>query len=350
MIAYKFRSGRGTKDSEGKDVFVRDIELLTRDTIYLPTVEQLNDPAEALVDDSVSRLELQILEPLVPKESYNKVKECLDDLLGRIHNAGIYSLSKRIDNELMWAYYASGHSGYAIIIDTDVLANSFGHGKWGGMHEIDVHYSAKLPRFEIDKIGKQKFEETLSCLVGTKSKAWEHEAELRLVFDKGGRCLKIDYRAVKGFVFGYRMAAEDIDYVMKAFAGRDLEYYKMTLKDGSYRLLRQRLKDEYPVTEKYCPNNVEYDVEELLEGDKVIGGVGYEYRSFVEQALKEVSREPFVTGISHIIVDDEQRHPHILIWTSIQQDGSIRPMRSFEYDLIEGALCRTVGNQGESRR
>jgi len=53
MIAYKYRSGRGAKDSNGKDVFERDIELLSRDTIYIPTVEQLNDPAEALVDDGV---------------------------------------------------------------------------------------------------------------------------------------------------------------------------------------------------------------------------------------------------------------------------------------------------------
>ena len=104
------------------------------------------------------------------------------------------------------------------------------------------------------------------------------------------------------------------------------------------------MNDKYPVTEKYSPNNVEYDVEELLEGDKGIGGVGYKYRSFVEQALKEVSREPFVTGISHIIVADDQKYPHILIWTSIKQDGSVRRMRSFEYDLIEGLLCRKAGD------
>lgn len=53
MIEYKFRSGRGTKDSEGRDVFMRDIELLSHDTIYVPMVEQSNDPSEALVDDSI---------------------------------------------------------------------------------------------------------------------------------------------------------------------------------------------------------------------------------------------------------------------------------------------------------
>ena len=59
MIAYKFRSGRGTKDSEGKNVFERDMTLLSRDTIYVPTVEQLNDPTEALVDDSIFETQLR---------------------------------------------------------------------------------------------------------------------------------------------------------------------------------------------------------------------------------------------------------------------------------------------------
>jgi hypothetical protein len=53
MIAYKYRSGRGIKDKEWKDIFERDIELLSHDTIYIPTIEQLNDPAEALFDDSL---------------------------------------------------------------------------------------------------------------------------------------------------------------------------------------------------------------------------------------------------------------------------------------------------------
>lgn len=56
MIAYKYRSGRGLKDDSGNDLFERDIQLLAQDRIYVPTVGQLNDPAEALVDDQVFRI------------------------------------------------------------------------------------------------------------------------------------------------------------------------------------------------------------------------------------------------------------------------------------------------------
>lgn len=341
MIAYKFRSGRGTMDREGKDVFERDIDLLSRDTIYVPTVAQLNDPAESIVDDGVFQSMLQYFKKHGPKDSVKLVEESFKNLNNRVRSCGIYSLSKKIDNELMWAYYASGHCGYAIIFDTKVLSRSFSFGDWGGMYDFDIKYSSKLPRFDINKVTKNEIIKVLSCFVGYKSKAWAHEEEHRLVFDKGGDCLKIDFRAIKGFVFGCRMKEEDIDYVMKTFSGRDYVYFKVVLKDGSYKLSLKELTDKYPTFVKYSPNNVVYDIEALLEGDKFSGGVGDKYRSFVEEALREVSKEPFVTGIYILLVTDDKEYPNILIWTNIKQDGNFRPVRSFEYEIREGRIVRT---------
>lgn len=340
MIVYKYRSGRGSKDSEGRDIFERDLELLSKNSIYIPTSEQLNDPAEALVDVNDFKAILSFCKVFGVNDSIKNVEDQFSKFYNGIRSAGIYSLSKKNDNELMWAYYASGHTGYAIIFDTDVLSKSFGHVQFGGMYEFDVNYSNKLPQFDITKIGKEDIVKTLSCFLGNKSKAWEHEAEHRLVFDKGGRCLKIDYRAIKGFVFGYRMEEEDIDYVMNLFSGRGLEYYKVKRKDNSYKLFKERLADKNPNATLYSPNHVEYDIEELLKNDKFIGGSGYKYRQFVEQALCVVSREPFVMGISHIVVTDDQKWPHIMIWTEWNQEGSFRKMRSFEYNVIGDTLVR----------
>ena len=334
MIAYKYRSGRGTKDDYGKDIFERDIELLSHDTIYIPTIEQLNDPAEALFDDSLFNLQMKLFKPFAYSGSMERVNDALRDLYNKVRSSGIYSLSREPANELMWAYYASGHCGYAIIFDTEVLSRSFREVKYDNMYEIDVAYSTKLPQFDITKIKGQSIEETLQCFVGNKSQAWKHEGEHRLVFDKGGRKLKIDYRAIKGFVFGSRMAEEDIVFIMKIFSGRDLDYSKIELKDNSYELSLKKLKDMYPTVEKYCPNKVEYGIEELLKNDKLIEGVGYKYRTFVETALKEVSREPFVIGIDHIVVRDDQKYPNIVIWTKINQEDTYRPYRKFEYDVV----------------
>ena len=155
MIAYKYRSGKGTKDSEGNDVFKRDIDLLSQDKIYIPTVAQLNDPAEAFVDDRAFNFQLQLLKTFGAKnDDIQSVKNRLISFKERILSSGIYSLSKKNDNELMWSYYASGHCGYAIMFDTEVLANSFDQGKWGGMYKLDMKYSSKLPQFDISKITK----------------------------------------------------------------------------------------------------------------------------------------------------------------------------------------------------
>ena len=340
MIVYKYRSGRGSKDNEGRDIFERDIELLSKDSIYLPTSKQLNDPAEALVDVNIFKIILSFCKRFGVNDSIKNVEDHFRKFYNDIRSAGIYSLSKKIENELMWAYYASGHTGYAIIFDTDVLSRSFDQGKWGGMYEFDVNYSNKPPQFDITKIGKDGVVKTLSCFLGNKSKAWEHEAEHRLVFDKGGRCLKIDYRAIKGFVFGCRMDDDDIDFVMKIFSGRNLDYYKIKMKEGSYKLNKESLIDRYPSAVQYSPNNVEYDIEELLVSDKLIDGCGYKYRKYVEEALCEVCREPFVTEISHIVVTDDQKWPHILIWAEWNQEGSFRKMRSFEYNVRGDSLIR----------
>lgn len=338
MIAYKYRSGRGTKDDNGKDIFERDIELLSDDTIYIPTIEQLNDPAEALFDDSLFNLQMKLFKPLASGGAMERVKDSVRDLYNKVCSSGIYSLSKEPANELMWAYYASGHCGYAIIFDTEVISRSFKEVKYNNVNEFDVAYSTKLPQFDITKIMGQSIVDMLKCFVGNKSKAWKHEAEHRLVFEKGGRRLKIDYRAIKGFVFGSRMAEEDIDFIMKTFSGRDLDYSKIVLKENSYELSLKKLKDRYPTDEKYYPNKVEYDIGKLLKNDKLIEGVGYKYRAFVEAALKEVSREAFVIAIDHIEVKDNQKYPNIVIWTKINQEDTYRPFRKFEYEVVKGKL------------
>ena len=78
-----------------------------------------------------------------------------------------------------------------------------------------------------------------------------------------------------------------------------------------------------------------------VECDKFIEGVGYKYRPFVEEALNLVSQEPFVTEIYQILVTDDQQYPHILIWTYVKQDGNVRPVRSFEFDVIDCTLIRS---------
>ena len=51
-----------------------------------------------------------------------------------------------------------------------------------------------------------------------------------------------------------------------------------------------------------------------------------------------MSQEPFVTGIDHIVMRDDQKYPNIVIWTNIDQEDTYRPYRKFEYDVVSGRL------------
>lgn len=91
MIVYKYRSGRGIKDKNGIELFERDIQLLAQESIYIPTVAQLNDPSEAFVDDGIFKKALNLLIPMTSVESVDCVKENFQRLLDKIHSSGVYS-------------------------------------------------------------------------------------------------------------------------------------------------------------------------------------------------------------------------------------------------------------------
>ena len=106
MIAYKYRSGRGTKDSAGKDVLERDIALLSKDTIYVPTVEQLNDPAEALVDGSIFETQLRFFKKLGAGEILLTSMDCDGTKAGYD-----IELTKAISSAVKIPVIASGGAG-----------------------------------------------------------------------------------------------------------------------------------------------------------------------------------------------------------------------------------------------
>ena len=232
-IVYKYRPGRGpiTKDQNGKDIeiFERDLKSLSEDKIFVPTPKQLNDPTEGLFDDTALSNGLGFFKKLV-EESTIRVEQAYSKIKEQLKTAGIYSLSKTATNELMWAYYANGHNGYAIKIDTDVLYKSLNGGsRFANIHAFDVKYVDSLPIIDISIFNHKNSTEVIQRFVGCKSKSWKHEQEYRLIFDKGDELKHIDFRAIKGFVFGYLMPKEDIEYVMNLFKGRHLSYSKICL-------------------------------------------------------------------------------------------------------------------------
>lgn len=209
---YKYRGGIGVFDKDGNSIFKRDINTLVNNQIFLPTKKELNDPTEGFCNDDAIVSLLEIL-----KDHSAEVKRQYAGLLEKFTRVGIYSLSNNISNELLWAYYGSGHSGFAIEYDIDKLKESLNHNRYFQfIFDFNVEYSKSIPNADISVLHGKDITHTLKTFLGTKSLSWKHEEEYRLIVEGKG-LFNIDYRAVTGIYFGYRMQDSEIDFIMEKF-------------------------------------------------------------------------------------------------------------------------------------
>lgn len=341
-IAYKYRPGRGpiTTDANNHEieVFERDIKLLSENKIYVPTVKQLNDPSEAIVDDTPLYLGLRLLSPLA-RDSMRKVEDAYANFRQHIRKAGVYSLSKTPVSELMWAYYSNGHNGYAIIYDTDVLFESLNGGtKFANIHALDVKYVNAIPQIGVDLLSNKNSVDIIQYFIGSKSKSWEHEQEYRLVFDTGGEIKHIDYRAIKGFIFGHLMPQHDVEYIMDIFKGRHLTYYRARLNPKKYQLYIEKIEDKYEGAQNYHPNNTSYDFDVLIENAKFYDAVILNYKKEAREALEIVACEPFVEGIYLLCMYEDDNNPgtyQITVGADYSNPSVIQSKKVFRFQVTK---------------
>ena len=283
MKGYKYRSGIGILDKDGKSIFERDVNTIVNNQIYLPTKDELNDPTEGFYDDASF---IKLLETL--KGYSSEVKKQYYKLLDKFKNIGVYSLSKNNDNELLWAYYASGHTGFAIEYDIDILKESLNHNAYFQfVFDFDVDYVERIPQVDISLLHDKNPNLMLKTFLGSKSLSWEHEDEYRLIFDGNG-LFDIDYRAITGIYFGYRMHEDEEVFIMDKLKGRRLNYYKMELIDHSYKFKPKRIEDKYMDTPQYIANSLDYDIDKLLMPIELLGEEAYSYKDKLIQALEIV--------------------------------------------------------------
>lgn len=229
MKLYKYRS----------DIY-RDLLTLVNNQIYAPTVQHLNDPSETIVNDSKMYEVFDFIEKSGPpkniaKDNYAKIVDQVRTKLG------IFSLSKTVFNELLWAYYANGHKGFCIEYDFEQLKKSISKGH---LHSIfNVQYKNDIPEFSINSITDNLVDDTqfLKCLIATKSMAWEREEEIRITLYSSG-LLGISPESVTGIYFGFRMPESDKELIKASLASRDIKYYQMELKPNSYLLEAELIK------------------------------------------------------------------------------------------------------------
>ena len=322
--AYKYRGGRGILDKDGKSIFERDVATIVNNQLYLPTKDGLNDPTEGVYGDNALRMFFNVFS----KYSHN-VEEQYNKFTDKFSNVGVYSLSKSFDNELLWAYYASGHTGFAIEYDIDILEQSLNYNTYAQqLYKFDVEYLNDVPQIDISTIRGNEIVEMLKRFIGTKSSSWAHEKEVRLIFENTG-LFEIDFKAVTAIYFGHRMPDGDINYIMEKLKGRGLKYFKMVNVNNSYRFEAKEIEDKYSGAPKYVENCVSYDIDNLL----LCGGLNEEeittYKSYFINALETIKDDSNIKEFYLATISYDQHEPILRIFGNTK--NPLAPVKPFEF-------------------
>lgn len=324
--AYKYRGGQGILDKKRNSIFERDITTLANNQLYLPTKDILNDPTEGVYGDDALRMFFNVFS----KYSHN-VEELYNKFTDKLNNVGVYSLSKIFDNELLWTYYASGHTGFAIEYDIDVLEQSLNYNSYAKqLYVFDVEYLNDVPQIDISTIRGNGDIEILKRFMGTKSLSWAHEKEIRLISENTG-LLDIDYKAVTAIYFGCRMPNSDIDYIMEKLKGRSLKYYKMVNVNNSYRFEAKEIEDKYSDAPTYVTNSVSYDIDNILSNGSLEDFEIEAYRNYFIDAFEMVKNDPNIKEFYLATISYDRQEPILKIFGYTKTP--LAPIKCFEFKI-----------------
>ncbi len=302
MLVYKYRSA-GIDSEEIKYIFERDIKSLVNDEFFAPTRDSLNDPYEGFISIKIFKSQIQKIVNKNPHISENMkiVEKKLNVVLNHKDSSGIYSLSKNNLDELLWAHYANSHKGFCIEYDLDILLKlnkemAFPNNE---LSVFDIRYQKRPYNLTIKDMNNLKdVANFMSRILGYKSIKWKYENEIRIICAKSGT-VKYDYRAVKSIYFGLKMQKEQENEIMKKLQGRGIKYYKIKLKDNTYNLYPEPVKDLYETEKKYL-----YSIAPIQE--YAISNISDKYKEYYFKVAEIVRREPYCDSLEIIIIDKEK--------------------------------------------
>lgn len=246
---YRYRSMK-SQELEG---------IFTKREIYLPKPNDFNDPFECRprLTWHMSGLKRDLwLRKLVKKNNPSANRKTREQLINEfkikltsgteiikhsyeqfLNTTGLYCLSEKEDDILMWSHYTFGHRGLCIEFDAIHDAATSGRMLFG--QALKVNYSVELrPTVNVMDIGEP--EEYQKALL-TKSNHWEYEQEWRIIKTEGegGPGLKPFHpSSLTGVIFGALISPEDrqrlIDWI-KAYPTK-IALYQAKINETKYQL------------------------------------------------------------------------------------------------------------------
>jgi hypothetical protein len=243
MLVYKYRGGND-------EIFERDLISLEKNYFWSAGIEELNDPCEAITNNSLFKKQYSFLGKVFGIKSKGDLElldKSFDDFFDHDKKMGIYSLSQSFIDELLWAHYGNSHKGFCIGYDLDTLLLSDGPNN---IHSYPINYEKNPPKIGIMDIRNSSNGVLIKKLGFYKSKRWEYEKEFRIITNNIGKHF-YNYDALKSIYFGLQMPDSQKDQVMNRLKGRGINYYQIEQLNNTYKFGVRRIKNTYPTNSTY---------------------------------------------------------------------------------------------------
>ncbi|MBW8041043.1 MAG: DUF2971 domain-containing protein [Planctomycetes bacterium] len=231
MHLYKYRSLSTKKDKEDqKTIREYTSRILTHNEIYFAKPSEFNDPFDCGFhiscegDFQTHKNKLKELNPTSSEKEIDDVarkqlepdfikkteQELNDTIRLETEKCGIFTMSAKRDNLLMWPHYADYHQGICLEFKTT-------DGKLFGCDLLEVHYQRPYPNLSLyDKLDLDWVRKYLS----TKSEDWLYEEEWRITYIKTGLQL-YPPEELSGVILGACISNEDRELVLKWISERN---------------------------------------------------------------------------------------------------------------------------------
>ena len=311
--------------------YERDLLTLANNQIYAPTYDYLNDPFEGMMHSTRDNETIEFFKLFGGGEN---LESAYKEIVQMLKKVGVYSLSTDEKNEILWSLYANGHQGFIIAYQLEELLKDFNFNPVMPLvNQVKVKYDTKPSGLlQFKDLPYRGF--NLSNAIGVKSKSWEHEKEVRLIFEQN-ELIDYNFRAVSRIIFGLRAEDKNIDKTMKLLAGRDYKYQKVVKIDNSFDLGIINLEDKYkgvPYRQKtaFFDETLISKEKLLISDDKVI----FQIKTIIEQ-IREL---PNITKIISIDIDLENTRGLLNIFC--KHNHKNLPVRFFQFKYSENRFIK----------
>lgn len=219
------------------------IDPIINSYYFLPTRDKLNDPNEGAFQNQIATGIAGFMRGVTSISEKNDLARPLYELTSQISQStdksGVFSLSRNVTDELLWAHYGASHCGIAIEYDLELLTRFSSRQH---LNTFDVAYSEQPPSLDMQCLQRDSGK-AIRNMLGHKSSRWNYEQEFRIVLENINGKVPHDYRAVKSITFGLNVPNQVRQIIFEKTRHKVVSYFEIFQVSGTYQLERKLITD-----------------------------------------------------------------------------------------------------------